>query len=157
MSSRTRASFFDGECATGRATGVGRPVGLTARATEMGRRTVERVTTDGFTDSLPSGRYAPSRNSHRRISPEELARGSTAVHAWHYDRANPTLYSTLEHLRTEIFVLSWTDTPSSYKWARTTLIRAFQEIGFSFSQGPNHYDAQKSAVEAGAREMSGRG
>ena len=33
--------------------------------------------------------------------------------------------------------------PSTYTWFRTTLLRALQEKGFSFSRGPNHYNVAR--------------
>lgn len=87
--------FFDGECAAGRATGVGRPVERTARATGVGQRTVERVTADGRVESLPSGREAPTRSSRRRVPPDEQARMRAAVYAQYENRTIPTLDTTL--------------------------------------------------------------
>lgn len=34
----------------------------------------------------------------------------------------------------------------SYVWTRTTLFRALQDLGFSFSKGPNHYDAVREKL-----------
>ena len=31
----------------------------------------------------------------------------------------------------------------AYLWSRTTLVRALQDIGFTFSKGPNHYDVAR--------------
>lgn len=146
--------FFDGECAAGRATGVGRPVERTARATGVGQRTVERVTADGCAESSPSGREAPTRSSRRRVPPEELARVRAAVYAQYENRTIPTLDTTLAYLRTQSVVLSWTDSPSSYTWSLTTLFRALQEIGFSFSRGPNHYDVAREKPSVVAQRNS---
>lgn len=50
--------------------------------------------------------------------------------------------------------MSWTDSRSSYKWSRLTLFRALQEVGFSLSRGPNHYDVAREKPSVVAQRDS---
>jgi len=112
------------------------------------------VSAHGCAEALPSGREAVTRRSQRRVPPAELARVRTAVYAQYEHRFIPDLDCTLEHLRTQSVVMSWTDSQSTYTWSRTTLFRALQEIGFSFSRGPNYYDAAPEKPSVVAQRVS---
>lgn len=70
---------FGTERAAGRASGVSRPAERTARVTGVSRRTVERITADGYAHALPSGREAPTRNALLRIPADELGRVRAAA------------------------------------------------------------------------------
>lgn len=136
-------AFFERERRAGRASGLHRVVQRTVDATGVSERTVRRVAEEGHANRLPGGGEAPTRTSPRRIPPEELARARAAVYAQYENRSIPTLDSTLAYLQTEAVVLSWSPSPSMYAWTRTTLFRALQDIGFSFTRGPNHYDVAR--------------
>jgi len=146
--------FFKRERTAGRATGVARPVECSARATGGGQRTVERVTAHGCAGALPFRREAVTRRSQRRPPPAERPRVPASVYAQYEHRYIPNWDTTLAYLRTQSVVMSWTDSPSAYTRSRMTLFPALQEISFSFSRGPNHYDVAREKPSVVAQRES---
>lgn len=136
-------AFFERERRAGRASGLSRPAERTARATGVAEATVTRVARDGYANKLPPSGTPQTRHGGRRIPPEELARVRQAVYAQYKNRTIPTLDSILAYLSVESVVASWDGTPSTYTWTRTTLFRALQDLDFSFTRGPNHYDVAR--------------
>jgi len=146
--------FLQRERTAGRVTGAAGPVARTARATGVGERTVERVSAHGCAEASPSGREAVARRSQRHVLPAELARIRDAVYAQYEHRSIPTLDSTLKYLCTQSVEMSWTDSPPTYTWSRTTLFRALREIGVSFSPGLNHNDVEREKLSFVAQKDS---
>jgi len=103
------------------------------------------VAAHGCAEALPSGREAATRRSQHGVPPAELARVRAAVYAQYEHRFIPNLDCTLEHLRTQSVVMSWTDSPSTY---------ALQEIGCSFSCGPNYCDLAPEKPSVVAQRVS---
>lgn len=144
-------AFFEREMRNRRAELRDRPAERTALATGLSTASVSRVCNDVHRAALPGEGATETRRSARRVPAEELARLREAIYSQYHNRTLPTLDSTLE-------VLSGAEETGPdaaggaegsggerYIWTRATVHRALQDIGFSFSRGPNHYDVARES------------